>query len=69
MACRGQKVQGDIGYLIADYFTRLNLGKLGYTFNGDDLENWEVTAYNVIEAEINKFQEQQMKRKGKSRGK
>jgi hypothetical protein len=39
------------------------LCKLGYTFSLDDLEVWEVDAYNTIESEIGKLDNKQAKRK------
>ncbi len=36
---------------------------LGYRFNPDDLEEWQVEAYRLIENTINTEQEKESKRK------
>lgn len=42
------------------------LSKLGYTFDIDDLECWEIDAFRTIENTINKEREKELK---KNRGK
>ena len=40
--------------LVNLYQERKMLATLGYTFNADELTDWEVKVFTIIESEINK---------------
>ena len=47
------------------YGTQKMLAKLGYTFEGSDLQPEEVQAFTLISNEIAKWRESEMKRKSR----
>lgn len=57
---------------IEEYFQKKQLAKLGYTFNGDELDLDKVQAFTIISQEIQRFEEDEsrkLKNKGARRGK
>lgn len=54
--------------IVEDYFNKKMLSKLGYTFDGHKLSDFEVEAYNVIALEAAKLEKADIKRDAKLRG-
>jgi hypothetical protein len=54
--------------IVEDFFNKKMLSKLGYTFSGAGLTDWEVEAYNVITLEAGRLEKEDLKRDLKQRG-
>jgi DNA-binding transcriptional regulator of glucitol operon len=62
MICLGVKDQvTEYYFIVDDYFNKKTLAKLGYVFNGDNLTDFEVQAYEVIAAEVAKLEKSKLK--------
>lgn len=55
--------------IVEDYFNKKMLAKLGYSFDGHTLTDFEVEAYNVIAVEAAKLEREDLIRESKKRGK
>lgn len=53
---------------VEDFLIRKALNKLGYVFDGDNLTAFEVDCLMTIEAQFNKLQELEMKKKKPGKG-
>jgi hemoglobin-like flavoprotein len=53
-------------FIVSEYLTKKMLSKIGYNFSYDELECWEVEAYNIIANTIANEEEKAIK---KSQGK
>ena len=53
--------------IVAEYFEKQSLSKIGYTFNGDDEDTFKVHAFTVIHGVIN--EEKEKKEKAQNRKK
>jgi hypothetical protein len=52
-----------MSFVVEDYFNKKMLAKLGINYELEDLEQWEVEAYSIIENTINEEQNREMKKK------
>lgn len=51
--------------IVEDYFNKKMLAKLGYTFEGSKITDFEVEAYNVIAVEAAKLEREDLIRESK----
>lgn len=51
--------------IVDEFFNKKLLAKMGHTFDGEALTDFQVQAYNVISAQVNKLEIAEMKRKNK----
>lgn len=54
--------------IVEDFFNKKMLAKLGYSFDGSKLTDFEVEAYNVIAVEAAKLEKADLEREAKKRG-
>jgi hypothetical protein len=55
--------------IVDDYFNKKMLARLGYSFDGSQLSDFEVEAYHVISSEAAKLERADLQREAKMRGK
>lgn len=55
-----------MGFIVAEYNQRMNLHKLGYTFDIRTLSSLKADCFNIVASEINKI-EAEMAKKAKKR--
>lgn len=54
----GGKIKDNLaGSLISDYIYRKRLAKLGYNFDGENLDAWKAEGFLLIDSEIEKMRE------------
>jgi hypothetical protein len=61
-AVKGIPTTNEAGPIVKEYFDRLLLAKLGYRFNSNELEQWQVDAFNLIEATKKKIADRDAKK-------
>lgn len=61
MAYRGANVSNQASFIVEDYFNKKMLKELGYSFDFNALEQWEVEAYSIIANEVAKLREREYK--------
>ena len=63
-------MQNEATWIVYDYMNRLNLKKLGFTDNFDDLTDFDIDCYNICQTEFDKIGKEEsakQARKAKSR--
>lgn len=62
-AVRGIPTTNEAAPIVKDYFDRMMLAKLGYSFNSNELEQWQVDAFSLIANTITKVANRDAKQK------
>jgi glucose-6-phosphate isomerase len=62
---QGTKLANSTYFIVEDYFNKKLLKDLGYTFDYNSLEQWEVEAYSIIANEVAKLQARDAKSRRK----
>lgn len=60
-------MSNDTGFLVENYSKLKLLSKLGYRFDPNELEQFEVEAYNVINSKISELIDKEHKKKKRKR--
>jgi len=59
----GAEIGNEYSFLVAEYSQRKRLAGLGYFSPLEELPAWKSEAFALIESEINKHQERELKKK------
>lgn len=59
---KGINSQNTAGPIVEQYFQMKNLSKLGYSFNGLELETFEADCFTIIEQQLLKLESMEMKK-------
>jgi len=62
-AFKGQQGFNEAAFLVYEHSCRRTLAKLGYSFNGDELGQFEVEYLTLISSEFNRLDAEEMKKK------
>jgi hypothetical protein len=64
---KGIKSKNKASVIVGDFFDRMLLAKLGYSFNPEELEPWEVEAFRLIQRTIDDHNEKEALKAAKKR--
>jgi hypothetical protein len=59
----GAHGSNEAAVFVSEYFERKTLSKLGYRFDPNELTQFQVQAFMIVESEINKYNNSKLKKK------
>lgn len=54
-------------FLVAEYVSRQSLAKIGYRFNGEELDEFTARVFTIISGEIAKIEDEEHKKASRKR--